>query len=70
MTFEERVKELKDFEREEGVPLPMFPTRIIELEDQGFVVDLVTGQVYSNVTVQTTKHAKAVAYLLSERLGR
>ena len=61
-----RIIELKEVERTEGVPLPMFPWQIIELEDAGYVVDLISGEILSaNFTVATLPNAKAVSYLLS-----
>lgn len=69
MTFEQRVQELRDFEREEGVVLPMFPADILALEDRGYTVDLETGQVYVNVTVAPTPSAQAVCYLLASVEG-
>lgn len=69
MTFEQRVQELLDFERESGVPLPMFPWQIIDLEDKGFTVDLETGTVYREVTVQPTASAKAILHLLAGVAG-
>jgi hypothetical protein len=69
MTFEQRIQELKDFERECGVPLPMFPWRIVELEDRGYVVDLCSGEILSAVTVAPTASAQAVLHLLAHEQG-
>ena len=69
MTFEQRVQELLDFERECGVPLPLFPWQIIELEDQGLVVDFETGTLFDTVTVQPTCHAQSVLHLLAHETG-
>lgn len=61
-----RVIELEALAREEGITLPMPAETIVYHESQGRIVDLETGQVYSNVTVQPAKHARAVAYLLGD----
>lgn len=64
-TFEQRVQELRDFERSEGIALPMFPADIVAWEDRGYTVDLLTGAVYSAVTAQPTPSAVAVLHLLA-----
>lgn len=60
-----RVAELEAFAREEGLELPMSPNLIISLENSGKIVDLVTGAIYSTVTVAPTRHTQALAHLLS-----
>lgn len=43
--LEARLAELRQWEREEGRGLPLLPAHIIRLEDQGWIVDLVTGEI-------------------------
>lgn len=38
-----RIQELQEWSKETGLPLPMPAEEIIELEDQGLIVDLKTG---------------------------
>lgn len=64
MSTDPRIIELEELARAEGITLPMPAARIVEVEQRGCVVDLVTGQVYTNVTVQPARSAQAVAYLL------
>ena len=64
----QRISELLDLAREEGLRLPYPPDYICWLEDRSFVVDLIDGDVYA-VTVAPTRHAQAVAYLLGHEVG-
>jgi hypothetical protein len=43
-----RIEELEAWAQETGLPLPMPAEEIIYLEDQGMLVDLVTGEVFEN----------------------
>jgi hypothetical protein len=43
-----RIQDLIDWEAATGRPLPMDIGRILEFEDQGHTVDLITGQVIQN----------------------
>lgn len=45
VVVDERIAELEDQAAEDGITLPMSPEKIVALEDQGHVVDLITGQV-------------------------
>lgn len=45
VVVDERIAELKEQAAEDGITLPMSPEKIAALEDQGHVVDLITGQV-------------------------
>ena len=40
-----RVEELREWERETGLTLPMTPEDIIELEEENMIVDLETGDI-------------------------
>jgi hypothetical protein len=50
-TFAQRlcVVELLTWAEREGITLPLPAERIVELEHQGFVVDLVTGEVLEDI---------------------
>jgi hypothetical protein len=63
--IDSRIAELEALAREEGLDLPYSPNVIIALEDRGSIVDLVTGQVYSAVTVTPTRHTQALNHLLN-----
>lgn len=65
-SFDARIAELLELERAEGIALPMFPARIVELEDHGFCVDLVTGEIYKAVLAEPTPSGKAAAHLLAD----
>jgi hypothetical protein len=43
-----RLNELYEWSEETGLPLPMEPSTIIALEDEGMIVDLETGLVFEN----------------------
>lgn len=43
--MDKRVTELLELAETEGITLPYTPERIVEIEDQGHVVDLQTGQI-------------------------
>ena len=45
----QRLEELYQFARDEGITLPMPAEEIIRLEDLGFVIDLRTGQILEDV---------------------
>jgi hypothetical protein len=51
-----RIAELEALAREEGIELPMSPNLIISLEDSGKIVDLLSGQVYTAVTIAVSPH--------------
>lgn len=68
-TWQQRIDELKQFEREEGMPLPMYPWRIVELEDQGFIVDLCSGEVTRPDSFTPTPSGRAISHLLSHEQG-
>ena len=40
--------ELEEWERETGRTLPRMPAEIMRLEDQGYIVDLLTGDYYAD----------------------
>ena len=40
-----RIDELYEWSEETGLPLPLNPETIIQLEDQGLIVDLETGDI-------------------------
>ena len=52
-----------------GVSLPYPAQVIVELEDAGYVVDIDTGDVLSNVTAQPTGFGQAIAHLLSAQVA-
>lgn len=52
--YDTRGGELLAWSAETGLPLPASVAEILDLEDAGFVVDLVTGDVLSNVTASPT----------------
>lgn len=66
---DQRVVELEELAREEGIVLPLPVDLIAFLERQGRVVDLVTGQVYTSITVATMPSAQAIAHLLCQVEG-
>lgn len=70
MSTDKRIVELEEVARESGLTLPYPADYILFLEDNGRVVDLVTGTVYSNVTVTPAPSAQAVAYLLGNHTGQ
>ena len=47
----DRISELEQFAALEGIQLPMPAIEIVQLEDQGFVIDLETGQLLEDVDV-------------------
>jgi hypothetical protein len=64
-----RIAELEQLAHEEGIVLPMAPSLIVGMEDRGYVVDLVSGEltkIEQLAAPKPTIHAKAVAYLLSD----
>lgn len=58
-----RVCELEALALEEGFPLPMPATLIARLERQGYVVDLLTGEVCRNISVAVEPSAQALCHL-------
>lgn len=46
MSWWKRVQEIEDFAAEEGITLPMPAEQIVAIEEQGSIVDLVTGQIF------------------------
>lgn len=62
---DKRTQELEALASDEGFPLPMPASLIARLERAGYVVDLITGEVCSNVTVTTTPLAKTICHLLT-----
>ena len=44
-----RIQELEEWSEETGLPLPMPAEEIIELEDQGLIVDLETGETLADL---------------------
>lgn len=73
MSQDPRVAELEHFAREEDIVLPMSPDMIVYFAPKGLpmgcVVDLVTGQVYREVTIPLETSGKAVAHLLHGAVG-
>lgn len=66
MTYDTRAGELLALAAAEGVHLPYPVGDILALEDAGFVVDLVTGEVFPNggaITVTPTVLAEVWALL-------
>ncbi|MCB0083786.1 MAG: hypothetical protein KDE47_22760 [Caldilineaceae bacterium] len=47
----ERIEGLEEFAAAEGFTLPMPALEIVRLEDQGFVIDLHTGQILEDVDI-------------------
>ena len=47
----QRIEELEDFARTEGLILPFSAAEIVALEDQGFVIDLRTGQILEDICI-------------------
>ena len=45
----QRLEELYQFAKDEGITLPIPAEEIIRLEDLGFVIDLRTGQILEDV---------------------
>lgn len=43
--MDKRIEELEALAEEEGIVLPMTPEEIVQEEDKGNVVDLITGEV-------------------------
>ena len=64
-----RIAELEGLAREEGFTLPMPASRIVELEDRGYVIDLETGVVLGAVKVMPTPSGRAVSHLLAHEIG-
>lgn len=46
-----RIEELEAFAHAEGLDLPMPAIEIVRLEDQGFVIDLHTGQILEDIDI-------------------
>ena len=62
--YDPRVGELLALEAS-GVRLPYPATVIVELEDNGYIVEIDTGEVLSAVTVKPTVFGEAIAHLLA-----
>ena len=62
---DQRIAELEELAREEGIELPLPAHMIVAYERSGYIVDLCSGMIYKSVTVAPSAHAKAVSYLLS-----
>lgn len=64
-SYDPRVGELLALEAS-GVRLPYPATVIVELEDNGYIVDIDTGAVLSAVKVKPTVFGEAIAHLLTQ----
>ncbi|MEZ4707582.1 MAG: hypothetical protein R3A44_10265 [Caldilineaceae bacterium] len=49
--MQDRISELEQFARAEGLDLPIPALEIVRLEDQGFVIDLRTGQILEDIDI-------------------
>lgn len=58
----QRIEELEAFARAEGFTLPIPAAEIVALEDQGFVIDLHTGQILEDVDIDEELDIVGVAY--------
>ena len=65
----DRVSELEQFARAEGLELPMPALEIVQLEDQGFVVDLHTGQILEDVDPDESIDFELCAGVTNENTG-
>ena len=68
-SYDPRVGELLALEAETGVSLPYPAVVIVQLEDNGYIVDIDTGAVLSSVTVQPTVFGEAIAHLLTQEVS-
>lgn len=66
-SYDPRVGELLALEAS-GVTLPYPAVVIVELEDNGYIVDIDTGAVLSSVTVTPTVFGEAIAHLLTQEV--
>lgn len=64
-----RIAELETLMAEEGIALPMPIGRILELEDQGYIVNLRTGNITAPTVSTPTPSGKAIAHLLKDHKG-
>ena len=65
--MDKRITELLELAETEGITLPYTPERIIEIENQGHVVDLQSGQIIvngANLFVDSTVFGEAVVVVL------
>lgn len=67
-SYDPRVGELLALEAS-GVTLPYPAVVIVQLEDNGYIVDIDTGDVLSNVTAQPTGFGQAIAHLLTQEVS-
>ena len=63
--YDPRVGELLALEAS-GVRLPYPATVIVELEDNGYIVEIDTGEVLSSIRAQPTVFGEAIAHLLAQ----
>ena len=68
-SYDPRVGELLALEAEIGRPLPYPAVEIVRLEDDGYIVDLDTGELLRNVTAQPTVFGEAIAHLLAAEVA-
>jgi hypothetical protein len=67
--MDKRIQELLECAEAEGLPLPMSPEAIIELEDAGHIVDLKTGAIVlgeanQNYRYELTPYGEAMVHLM------
>ena len=62
--YDSRAGELLAWEAETGQPLPATVAEILAIEDAGGVVDLESGQVWRNVTIEATAALEALIVVL------
>jgi hypothetical protein len=67
--YDPRTQELLDLARAENLRLPMPVDMILYFENMGYVVDLISGEVYREPTVKLEASGKAVAHLLAHEVG-
>ena len=61
--YDTRAGELLAWEIETGLPLPMPVGEILALEDAGAVVDLASGEVWRNVTIEAMPALEAMVVI-------
>ncbi len=64
-TYDVRAGELLAWEVETGLSLPASVGEIIAIEDAGGLVDLETGQVWRNVTIEATPVLEALIVVVT-----
>lgn len=69
MNVDNRIAELLDLAAREGIKLPMTPEQIVELENDGHTVNLLTGEIEidgASVRFELTAAGEAIQHVWPE----